>query len=273
MKTSVIITSRNDGYGSNLEERAIACLTNVSTFFDEVIYVDWDSPNKESLSYKIRNELPRNNNIKTIIVSREFVAALNLPEGYQQCCEVLGRNIGIRRAANDWVLSTNIDVILNPFTTELLNNNLFYTCPRIDVPRELYTNPMYRSKDPHYFLHLLNSNANSFSKAPPGDHISKVVCCGDFQLAHTKVWNFVRGFEESMVFRSFSDSNLFAKNYPKIEVLNYNYYHLNHSDKNYVEGEVTRKRNVWSDYVVENFQTKNNDSWGFLNYKFEEFVL
>jgi len=45
-KISVVLMGRNDNYGDNLHHRAIHSLVNFITNYDEVIYVDWKSPNE-----------------------------------------------------------------------------------------------------------------------------------------------------------------------------------------------------------------------------------
>ena len=51
-KTSIIVTSRNDGYGGYLEYRAEKALNTMLDHYDEVIYVDWCSPS-DSLIYSL----------------------------------------------------------------------------------------------------------------------------------------------------------------------------------------------------------------------------
>ena len=44
MKTTAVIVSRNDNYGGNLIERSTYCINSSIETYDEVIYVDWNSP-------------------------------------------------------------------------------------------------------------------------------------------------------------------------------------------------------------------------------------
>ena len=44
MKLTAVVVTRNDNYGGNLNERATYCLNSLINTFDEVILVDWNSP-------------------------------------------------------------------------------------------------------------------------------------------------------------------------------------------------------------------------------------
>ena len=145
MKISAVIVSRNDNYGGYLNERATYCLNSAIETFDEVIYVDWNSES-HSLLYDIKDNL---------ITEIAKILTNNDPDA-QVCCEVLGRNIGLRRATGDWLVSTNIDVIA-PKRDELEKtiNNLQkafkegvisdYTDP---IPREYFDNELFFGPKP-----------------------------------------------------------------------------------------------------------------------------
>ena len=67
MKTAAILFCRNDGYKE--DERAIVCLNSMIETFDEVWYIDWNSPeDKGSLLWKIEDKLIKQGKIKHIIV-------------------------------------------------------------------------------------------------------------------------------------------------------------------------------------------------------------
>jgi hypothetical protein len=111
MKISAIIVSRNDNYGGHLNERAIYAINSALSAYDEVIYVDWNSET-HSLLYDIKDNLQLKGNLKHFVIPPEVASILtnNDPQA-QKCCEVLARNIGIRRATGDYIISTNIDII------------------------------------------------------------------------------------------------------------------------------------------------------------------
>ena len=68
MKISAVIVSRNDGYGGHLNERATYCFNSAIDTYDEVIYVDWNSPT-HSLLYDIKDNIQFKGNFKHILIS------------------------------------------------------------------------------------------------------------------------------------------------------------------------------------------------------------
>ena len=68
MKTSVITFSRNDGYKES--KRFLIHMKALLNTFDEVNYIDWNSPTK-SLLYEIIDELPKEDKIKHFVISPE----------------------------------------------------------------------------------------------------------------------------------------------------------------------------------------------------------
>jgi hypothetical protein len=98
--------------------------------FDEVIYVDWNSPNGRPLTDDITIDVNLER-LKVITVTPERAKQLMGEEAYvtgQKCCEVLARNVGIRRATGDIIVSTNIDII--PPKREYLDDLLKKLKPR-----------------------------------------------------------------------------------------------------------------------------------------------
>ncbi len=135
MKISAVVISRNDNYGGNLVERATYCLNSAIDTYDEVIYVDWNSPT-HSLLYDIKDNIQFKGNFKHIVITPEIASVLTNNDPHaQKCCEVLGRNIGLRRATGDYLVSTNIDII-HPKRDQLeetiaqMDPKTFYTISR-----------------------------------------------------------------------------------------------------------------------------------------------
>jgi len=109
--------------------------------FDEVNYIDWNSP-EGSFLWEIKDQLPETGKIKHFIIPPEIVSQIILDPNAQQCNETLSRNIGIRRSDCDWIVSTNIDII-PPKREDLiklietLDPNTFYTISRREAPKEI----------------------------------------------------------------------------------------------------------------------------------------
>lgn len=281
---TTIITSRNDNYGYNLIQRARFCLLNAINVSDEIIYTDWKPFMGRSLIDELRDDLPRTGKIRHIRVEREFIRS-NLPNYYNYpIIEVLGRNIGIRRASNNWILSTNIDIIFDRPLLETYDSNTLYVGRRQDISigrysglkniddlRRVISNGRF-SKKPYAIL-------NGIPVHDKNDTWTPVVCCGDFQLAHRDVWNNIRGFEETLKGRLYADGNIFKKAIlmgNKIEVdERINAYHLDHEGFNCPskkEPGENLPNNSYEMYI--NLEsTTNADDWGFRTMQFEEELI
>ena len=194
MTISAVIISRNDNYGENLLERSTYCINSAIDTYDEVIYVDWNSPT-HSLLYDIKDNLQFKGNLKHIVISPEIASILTNNDPYAQvCCETLARNIGLRRAEGDWLVSTNIDII-QPRRDHLeqlinsVNHNTFYTISRRpldwDVIKKFHGSNLKFQDWKSLREHLIeNSEERHYEeKVNSNDDYSIINCCGDFQIA------------------------------------------------------------------------------------------
>lgn len=278
MKT-VVIPTRNDNYGMFLAERAMQCLNCMVEVFDEVILVDWNSPHDLPMFNQIQNYVQPTGKIRSIVVDRNFVKQ-NVPEDAQQCCEVLARNIGIRRAKGDWIVSSNIDVIPTTFNTDSMNPQTMYTVAKLNVPESVHLIHLLQFS-PQDKMKVLIQNKNQFEKMEfiqkydPADIYSIVIGCGDFQAAHKDVWNSIRGFEEALVYRCFSDSNVQAKTANlsghSVGLLDLDWFHLEHKNNPYFWAkDGSTKRNNKDEAFNKYLKTHNTDTWGFSDVSFRE---
>lgn len=270
MKTSIVVTSRNDGYGGHLEYRATQALNAMIKHYDEVIYVDWNSPDGVSLVSKL--SLEKTGKLKHVVVTQNDIERLNPSLLSIPIVEVLGRNIGIRRASGDWIVSSNIDIMPETAFSIILwdsyNKNRLFTCQRRNVPVDIFLRSDFSYK---YCI----ENIDSFRLIPRiDDGYSLVQCCGDYQMAHRDLWYKMRGFEEGMIYRDCADSNLMKKGLvygDGTDIINLAIFHLDHSGHGETSG--VTKKNEWGEWVDNFKETKNNDDWGFPNYSFYEEVI
>ena len=280
MKIASVVVNRNDGYKDF--ERGLIHFKSMIRAFDEVNYVDWNSPNG-SFIWEIEDKLPKKGKIKHYCIPSNVVSQIIFDANAQKCNESLSRNIAIRRSDADWIVSTNLDVI-PPTKQELkrlikkLDKNTFYTISRREAPKDI----IYNSKTENRLReNLANIPARHFpAKVTPNDNYSLINCCGDFQIAHRDVWNKIKGFEEEMIYACFVDTNVQKKavlNDYNLEVL-YEpaLYHMEHgayftkADGTRVQDEENTgaykgETNAYNDAFkwVENFQsTRNMDNWG-----------
>ena len=140
MILSAVICGRNDDYGGFLNERATYCFNTMLRTFDEVIYVDWNTDNGKPVlvdDLKIDDR----SKLKVIEIRKEKCIELIGEEEFskaQKMCEVLSRNIGIRRATGDVIVSTNLDIIPPPrelldFYLKEIQDDDMYTFTRMNI--------------------------------------------------------------------------------------------------------------------------------------------
>jgi hypothetical protein len=282
MKITAVIVSRNDNYGGHLNERATYCINSAIDTYDEVIYVDWNSP-EYSLLYDIKDNLQLKGNLKHFVITPEVASILtnNDPQA-QKCCEVLARNIGIRRATGDFIISTNIDIIhpKREDVEKVINdsdNNTMITLSRRettwDIIKEFHGGELkYNEWDKlRDYIYINSEERKHEEKTVSSDDYSIINCCGDFQLAPKHVWDSIRGFEEELIYPLFADTNVQKKSimhgHGLKAIYNPPMFHINHGSKGWGGGGIAdginKKSNDQYRAVVHQQLTENTDSWGF----------
>ena len=222
MKITAIIVSRNDNYGGHLNERATYAINSAINTYDEVIYVDWNSPT-HSLLWDIQDNLQLKGNLKHFVIPPSAASHLTRFDSHAQlCCEVLARNIGIRRASGDYIVSTNIDIIhpKREDIEKIINDsdgNTMITLSRRevtwDIIKEFHGGEMkYQEWDKLRDHIYVNSEKRMVEeKTVNGDDYSLINCCGDFQIAPKHIWDEIKGFEEDLIYPLYADTNVQKK--------------------------------------------------------------
>ena len=289
MTLSSITVNRNDDYKDY--ERGIIHFRSLLDTFDEVNYVDWNSPSGSFL-WEIQDYIPKTGRLKHYIITPEIVNQLIPYKDAQLCNETLSRNIALSRSETDWMVSTNIDIIApkkKDLTLEKLDKNTFYTLSRREAPINIVNK---FGIDKWSELRELLSNTISeryfMAKVTPNDNYSIINCCGDFQLAYKDVWNKIRGFEESMIYACFADTNIQKK--AVLEGLDLKVlfeppiFHIEHgsyytkedgsrsSDQGSYKGDNKAYNDVWN-YVEFFNTTTNTENWGLKNINIEYEII
>jgi hypothetical protein len=279
MKTTVVLTDRNDGYKKL--KRYEFSINSLIEAFDEIIFVDWNSP-KQPLLSEIRHSISNEGKIKNYIVDENIAKRLNSGSevetkvGSSIPCSV-ALNIAIRKSQpgeDVFLISTCADNIfpsrevIQSFLSTL-ENDTFYTVARREIPEvETLSFENYYEAREYY-----NSIINVVPQCGPGgctstEWFSVHMCPGDFQIAKRSIWFSILGFEEKMIGVTGSDSNVQKKallNRFKLEGRREPaYFHINHSyneDHNYEN----MLKNIESGYKwVENFsKSENSENWGY----------
>jgi len=292
MKITAVIISRNDNYGGHLNERATYAINSAINTYDEVIYVDWNSPT-HSLLWDIKDNLQLKGNLKHFIITPEIASYLtnNNPD-VQKCCEVLARNIGIRRATGDYIVSTNIDII-HPKREDIesiindSDNNTMITLSRRevtwDIIKEFHGGEMkFQEWDKLRDYIYVNSEERIYEeKTVTGDDYSLINCCGDFQIAPKHIWDEIKGFEEELIYPLFADTNVQKKavkhGFGLKAIYNPPMFHINHGSKGWGGGGIAdginKKANDQYRAIIAQEKTQNEISWGLGNTEIEYEII
>jgi hypothetical protein len=294
MKIGAVCVGRNDGYKDF--ERGIIHFKSMLDTFDEVTYIDWNSPSGSFL-WEIQDKLPKTGKLKHFVIPPEVVSQIVQDPKAQQCNEGLSRNIGIKRSNCDWVVSTNLDII-PPKREDLvklietLDPNAFYTISRREAPKDIiYTNGHENWEKTRDILYQSIPERHFPAMVTPNDHYSLINCCGDFQMAPKKVWDKIKGFEEQMIYACFIDTNIQKKAtlngfklkdlyYPPLFHMEHGAYYtkedgtrvLDAENKGAFKGDNKAYNDAW--YWVEYFkESENTDDWGLGNIEIEYEII
>jgi hypothetical protein len=280
-----LVVGRNDGYGVNLHKRTAISLNYMAALCtdanDEVIYVDCNTPAHDlTLTEAIADTLTpqARARIKTFrITGEQMLAAIG--ETPLPFSDELSRNVGIRRSnpANQWLLSTNCDILIHPLGAGAIQEILsrlkprFYLCPRVGIPI-----PQWQCLD-RGNLDQIGQFCDAVIKQgfrlPPEKEQPwlRFASVGDFQLAPREQWFQIRGCEEGMKLWGHSDAN----NAKRLSLLNGGgrtpdlanelaVLHLDHNPAIAVSHEKIMVHNDWQKWVEQVTQpaSQNSESWG-----------
>ena len=278
---TAVVCGRNDNYSGNLNQRASYCLNSLISNFEEVIFVDYNTVDNVTLVEAIKGNLIPSPKLRVIKIPPEEVRVLNKGEKDPQVVsETFSKNIGIRRATSDWILSTSIEDI--PLTRKnfdkLTDPNVFY----IGAKRRINLEDVQRIGDYKfpYLQEILESVKEYYppvgpSGAYPGDVWSIINSCGDFQFFSKTLAFELKGFEENLTGRGFLDTNIQKKailSGHKVELREeLSGYHIEHPP--YSFGGFGRVNSLEESVKFFQLPSKNGDNWGFSNLTFKEFNL
>ena len=138
---SIVAASRNDNHGGNLDNRMNAFIKSLAEnckkyeILSELLLVEWNQiPNAKSLSDRLNLVSNEYLNLKIITVSQDH--HLKLPNSDRlEFYQMIAKNVGIRRASGEFILATNIDVIINQnlfkfIADKKLKKKTIYRCNR-----------------------------------------------------------------------------------------------------------------------------------------------
>jgi hypothetical protein len=140
---SIVVVSRNDDHGKDLLRRMQLFIDGVAEqavrfgVSTELIVVEWNPPpGRPTLAEALRWPTGENPCARIVTVSperhRQFAGGESLP-----LFQMIGKNVGIRRAAGEFVLATNVDILFSDALFQFLGGPLkertVYSANRLDV--------------------------------------------------------------------------------------------------------------------------------------------
>lgn len=147
---SFVVVARNDDHGGNFLKRMhifISALCEQSikhNLKSELIIVDWNPPNDSpKLAQVVNSWLSQKTLQNTPCKIRVIEVPPEIHQRFQHSdklmlFQMIGKNVGIRRARGDYVIATNIDLLfsdelLKSFCSKSLKSKFFYRIDRYDV--------------------------------------------------------------------------------------------------------------------------------------------
>ena len=143
---SIVLTGRNDGYGGDFAARFFRTLQfnheqlTSRGIPHEIVFTEWAPPSDAPLLFdQIDTEVPRLDRrvCSWYVVDPAYQSALSLNPRLEYL-EFLAKNVGIRRAAGRFVLTSNCDVYLGRRILDILQQGalepgVLYRAPRHDL--------------------------------------------------------------------------------------------------------------------------------------------
>ena len=284
---SIVMASRNDNHGGDLNERTQNCISSLSEqagrfgLSVEIVMVEWNPP-------KDRPELKTvidgcGLNIRYIIVPHEIHSRYGQHKRFP-LYQMIAKNAGIRRARGQFVLATNVDILFSDEIIEYLS--------RHDLHKGLlYRAYRYDSKPGAKTVDEAKNSLIRINLSYKDELCTNA--CGDFQLMHKDDWFDLRGYYEKDLFSIHLDSLLeyhavcngiqeIVLKPPKVV------YHVEHTG-GWVPGiEQSKEYNRMNDNAIKKLSYDdflrivslmekqecrfdyNNSNWGLVNDKLEE---
>jgi len=141
---SVVAVSRNDDHGGDPLRRTQLFINSLAwqakryALPVELVLVDWNPPeNKAGLADVLQFPVSEHFSARVIVVPPVIHAAFSHGDRLP-LFQMIGKNVGIRRAAGEFILATNIDILLDDALFEMLAGrslapDRMYRADRFDV--------------------------------------------------------------------------------------------------------------------------------------------
>ena len=198
---SIVLTGRNDGYGGDFAARFFRTLRfnheqlTARGIRHEFVFVEWAPPSDRTLLFEETGKaLPDFDRAvcSWYVVDPEYHSALSLNPRLEYH-EFLAKNVGVRRARGEYILTSNCDVylgrrVLDALEQRALEPRVLYRAPRHDLnlPVDLHAVGWAMLEDPGN----LAGPAHVLKRPYMGSGT------GDFVLLDRASFHEIRGFNE-----------------------------------------------------------------------------
>ncbi len=310
---SIITVTRNDNHVERMQERTQAFIDSIYLLAEryqthvELLIVDWNPPEqaralKDQFTFKQQHPY-----VSALIVQvpgsihRQYNLADSLP-----LYQMIGKNVAIRRARGEFILSTNIDVLLSDelfqyITGPDMQAGKLYRSNRWDIDRKVLdldtvADMLDQAKELCFQINYADGTRPKSVRHHERNEILlnsylaisilHTWACGDFQLLHRDDWARLSGFSELDAF-SFHIDSLFSItcHYAGIEEVAlsdaYPHYHIDHGVGKSIKSNsymTKRKKTLYHiayqtllqcDYQMKrqnDYFVFNNANWGLAGY-------
>lgn len=276
---SFVFAVSNAGYGGNFLERVQNCLDNLYALAEkhkldaEVILVEWNPPADRPL---MRDAIEYNSTYiptRIITVPKEIHDSIPNPHN-EKFFEYWAKDVGIRRASGQFILSTNPD---NIYSEELISRlaqhdldpSCFYRINRSDFREGV----VFIKHCAEGSFGLNGSISSDESIASPDEEgyfnypdlgrlpVLHFNASGDFILMHRDAWEAIHGHPEVSYSLTVDGQTVYlaAKEGLRQITFSENMYHQDH-------GRSEKYYPFWSDKTP--YGVKNDNDWGLKNLAF-----
>jgi len=283
MSIGAVVVSSNTDHGGDLAWKFTYGLTSLISVLDQVYYIDWNSPGDKTLIDAIRHDVPSTGKLHVIVVTQQQARELTRHDpDAQHCCEVLARNIGLRRLGTNYLVSTNSDIMIlsrENINALITDENTFYTTAKTNIEFSVIRDTHMTPGSDEVLQYGWNHKHLGFQYGDwGGDRWSLISGCGDFQVAHRNIWYTIRGFEESMIYRWYMDTNVQRKadfyGFKQKLLRDLIALHFIHYPGTNVGGGANNTKLNDPHAAMENFAgTTNPETWGFADVDFKEEII
>lgn len=197
---SLVLTGRNDDYGGSFVSRFFRVLRfNLELLAErqlstEVVLVEWcPIPGRPLLAERLHDALPAHllQRVTTYVVDSRYQDAMSLNPKLDYL-EFVAKNVGVRRATGQYLLTTNTDLILSgamgrTLAAGTLRPGCVYRANRIDLKLGIDDSTLH---------HALLDNPDNHVPRPPIAPPLYAGAAGDFTLLDRDTFHKLRGFNE-----------------------------------------------------------------------------